>query len=168
MNCSRRNAPAAAERTAQDLLESVRVHFYAGGQPAHFHRDRRMLLYAVTWPAVWLERRGLFCSPHRYRSLVAERLDAIRAHGDPGRFGDYFPAYLLKCLQDFFDRHGDDLYCELKHIRNALDCLQASLAKCHRASEQSRRIEALAAAHRILHASRHAPSHPDPAQPLLF
>jgi len=115
-----------------------------------------------------VDRRGLFCSPDRYRSLVADRLDAIRAHGDPGRFGDYFPAYLLKCLQDFFDRHGDDLYCELKHIRNALECLQASLAKCQRASEQSRHIEAIASAHRILRAGTDTKPQPDPHQIALF
>ncbi len=168
MNCSHRSAPAGAERTAQDLLELIRVHFYAGGQPSAFHGDRRMLVYAVTWPAVWLERRSLFCSPRRYKALIEERLDAIRAHGEPARYGAYFPAYLLKCLQDFFGRHGDDLYVELKHIGNTLDCLQASPVFAERASEQSRRIEALAAAHRILHASRHATSHPDPAQPSLF
>jgi hypothetical protein len=159
---------SGAESTAEHLLEQVRVHFYAGSSPAQFHRDRRMLLYAVTWPAIWLERRDLFCSSARYRTLVEERLEAIRAHGDPARFGAYFPAYLLKGLQDFFLRHGDDLYVELKHVRNALESLTGSLVFAEHASEQSRRIEALAAAHRILHASRHPPSHPDPAQPLLF
>jgi hypothetical protein len=168
MNCSHRKAVPDGERTAHELLEQVRVHFYAGSQPARFHHDRRMLLYAVTWPAVWMERRGLFCSQRRYRTLIEERLDAIRAHGEPARYGAYFPAYLLKCLQDFFERHGDDLYIELKHIRNALESLRGSLVFAERASEQSRRIEALAAAHRILHASRHASSHPDPAQPSLF
>jgi hypothetical protein len=168
MNCSHRKAATGAESTAEDLLELVRVHFYAGSQPAQFLRDRRMLLYTVTWPAVWLERRGLFCSQRRYRALIQERLDAIRAHGEPARFGAYFPSYLLKCLQDFFDRHGDDIYVELKHVRNALESLQASLVFTPRESEQSCRIGALAAAHRILHASRHPPSHTDPRQPSLF
>lgn len=145
MNFSHRKAVPGVERTAQDLLELVRVHFYAGSQPAQFHRDRRMLLYAVTWPAVWLERRGLFCSQRRYKTLIAERLDAIRAHGEPARYGAYFPAYLLKCLQDFFQRHGDDLYVELKHVRNALESLQASLVFTERASYQrSRKTDPLA------------------------
>ena len=156
MNCSPpRKGPDLDERTIAALLESVRIHFYAPFQPVQFHRDRRMLLYALTWPAVWLERRGLFCSPQRYRALIIERLDAIRTHGDPARYGAYLPTYLLKCLQDFFDRHGEDLYHELKHIRNALESLQRSLSFAQRASEQSRHIEALAAAHRILRANRH-------------
>jgi hypothetical protein len=168
MNCSHRKVVPGGERTAHELLDSIRLRFYSTQPPASFHRDRRMLVYALTWPAVWLERRGLFCSPRRYRALIEDRLDAIRAHGEPARYGAYFPAYLLKCLQDFFDRHGDDLYVELKHVRNALESLHGSLVFAERASEQSRRIEALAAAHRILHVSRHAPSHPDPAQPSLF
>lgn len=57
--------------------------------------DQRMLLYALTWPAHWLERRGLFCSPHRYRTLIADRLDAIRAHGDHARYSAYFPSIRL-------------------------------------------------------------------------
>jgi hypothetical protein len=169
MNCSpHRNRAAPDKRTIEDLLESIRVHFYAGHRPAQFHRDRRMLLYAVTRPAAWLEHRGLFCSPRRYRQLVQERLDAVRAYGDPRVWADYFPRYLLKCLQSFFARHGDDLYHELKHIRNALESLQRSLVFAQRAAEQSRQIEALAAAHRVLQAGHHGRSHPDPGQLALF
>ena len=158
MNCSRRNDASVGQRTIDDLLESVRVRFYAANQPANFHRDRRMLLYALTWPAVWLERRGLFCSSHRYQVLITERLDAIRAHGEPARYGAYFPRYLLKCLQDFFDRHGDELYRELKHIRNAIESVCRSLSFAQQASARSRQIETLACAHRLLHAQRHARS----------
>jgi hypothetical protein len=169
MNCSpRRNERSADERTIEHLLEHIRVHFYADAQPANFHRDRRMLLFALTWPAHWLDRRGLFCSPRRYRTLITERLDAIRAHGEPARYGAFFPTYLLRCLQDFFERHGDDLYHELKHIRNAIESIQASLVLAQRASEQFRHIEAIAAAHRILRTERHSRSHPDPGQLALF
>ncbi len=125
-----------------------------------------MLLYALSWPATWLERRGLFCSSRRYRTLIVERLDAIRAHGDPQRYGDYFPRYLLKCLQDFFDRHGDELDGELKHIRNALDQVCGSLRFAEKASLQSRQIETLAAVHRLLRAQ--APATSDPRQMGLF
>ena len=160
-----------------DLLQSVRWHFYAdSADPTalrRFHRDRRMLLYALTWPAVWLERRGLTCSPQRYRSLLAERLDAIGAHGDPARYGGparhpnrpgpsypsngYFPRYLLKCLQDFFNRHGDDLYGELKHIRDALDQVLASARFAERVRDDARQLDILVSTHRLLHARLAAP-----------
>jgi hypothetical protein len=161
-----RPARAIGDAALDDLLHDVRLRFYGMQPPAAFHRDRRRLLYALTWPATWLERRGLFCSPARYRQLVSDRLDAIMAHGDHTQSGRYFPTYLLKCLQDFFDRHGDDLYGELKHIRNALDVVCGTLRFAEKASAQARQIETLAAAHRLLRAQVPSPS--DPRQMALF
>ncbi len=170
MNSSERTGQSAggvADDTLDDLLHDVRLRFYATQPVAAFRRDRRRLQYALTWPALWLERRGLFCSAQRYRTLVVERLDAIRAHGDCTRYGRYFPSYLLKCLQDFLDRHGDDLYRELKHIRNALDIACGALRFVEKASVQSRQIETLAAAHRLLRVQAQ-PAPPDPNQLPLF
>ncbi len=73
---------------------------------------------------------------------------------------------MLKCLQDFFDRHGDELDGELKHIRNALDQVCGSLRFAEKASLQSRQIETLAAVHRLLRAQ--APATSDPRQMGLF
>ena len=153
--------PATAiDDSIADLLQSVRWHFYGdAGDPTalqRFHRDRRMLLYALTWPAVWLERRGLTCSPNRYRSLIAERLDAIGAHGDPARWSGYFPRYLLKCLQDWFHRNGDDLYGDLKHLRNALDQVLTNVRLAARVQQHARQLDVLVATHRLLHAQRAA------------
>lgn len=140
--------------TATDeLLHSIRLRFYAQ-RPADYHRDRRRLLHAVTWPATWLDERGLTCSPQRYQTLIDQRLHAIAAHGDPARYGGYFPSYLLKCLQDWFDRHGEDLYCELKHIRNALDQLLASARFAERVQRHARQLDLLVSTHRLLESRR--------------
>lgn len=146
-------APAADE-----LLQAVRLRFYAR-RPAAYHRDRRWLLHAVTWPATWLDERGLTCSPQRYRTLIGERLHAIGAHGDPVLYSAYFPSYLLKCLQDWFDRHGDELYSELKHIRNALDQLLASARFAARVQSHARQLDLLVSTHRLLE-SRHTTRRP--------
>jgi hypothetical protein len=163
------------EQAVEELLDSIRGRFYTATDPLErgalrrFHRDRRMLLYALTWPATWLERRGLTCPPGRYRRLIDERLAAIAAHGDPACYGAFFPRYLLKCLQDFFARHGDDLYGDLKHIRNALDQVLASARFAARVRDDARQLDVLVATHRFLHA-RHQThrSRPDPAQLDLF
>jgi hypothetical protein len=144
---------ATVDRAARQLLEELRLRFYAG-HPRDFHRDRRMLLHALTWPATWLERRGLTCPAPRYRALIADRLAVIAARGDPARYGAYFPAYLLKCLQDWFDRYGEDLYHELKHIRNALDRVLASARFAAAVQRDARHIELLAATHRLIRAER--------------
>ena len=62
----------------EELLLAIRLRFYAG-RPGHYHRDRQRLLYALTWPATWLDERGLTCSPQRYHTLIEDRLQAIAA-----------------------------------------------------------------------------------------
>src|SRR5690606_31062507 len=151
--------------TATDeLLQSIRLRFYAR-RPADYLRDRRRLLHAVTWPATWLEQRGLTCSPQRYRTLVDERLHAIGAYGDPLLYSAYLPSYLLKCLQDWFHRHGDQLYDELKHIRNALDQLLASARFAGRVQRHARQLDLLVSTHRLLES--HRPKRPPAANDQL-
>ena len=148
------NGPAALEGAVPELLEVIRRRFYTKLPPAHFHRDRRMLLYALTWPAGWLDSRGLTCSPARYQALITERIEAICVHGDPARYGAYFPTYLLTCLQDWFQHRSDQLYAELKHIRNALDRILGSVSVLSEVQRHARHIELLATTHRLLHAHR--------------
>ena len=143
----------ALAATTEELLIAIRLRFYVH-QPADYHRHRQRLLYAVTWPATWLDARGLTCSPQRYQTLIEDRLLAIAAHGNPAAYGAYFPTYLLKCLQDFFDRHGDELYGELKHIRNALDQLLASARFAERVQRHARQLDLLVSTHRLIE-SRH-------------
>ncbi len=146
--------------TTEELLLAIRLRFYAD-RPGHYHRDRQRLLYALTWPATWLDERGLTCSPQRYHTLVEDRLQAIAAHGNPAAYGAYFPTYLLKCLQDFFGRYGDELYSELKHIRNALDQLLASARFAERVQRHARHLDLLVATHHLIetrHANRATPA----------
>jgi len=159
-------APIAT--VVSELLAAVQKRFYSAQPPRNFHCDRRMLLYALTWPAVWLERRGLTCSSRRYRALMAERLADIAVHGDPARYGAYFPAYLLKCLQDWFQHHGDELYDELKHIRNALDQVLASVRFAADVRGDAQHTELLAATHRLIHAQRAQREKSDDRQLSLF
>jgi hypothetical protein len=159
-----RSAPL--EGAIPELLEVLRRRFYARQPPSHFHRG--MLLYALTWPAGWLDSRGLTCSPARYHALIVDRLDAICSHGDPTRYGAYLPSYLLKCLQDWFQHRSDDLYAELKHIRNALDRILGSVASTSEVQLHARHIELLAATHRLLHPQRKRPVAPNAGQMSLF
>lgn len=146
-----------AEATLAVLLEDLRGRFYAGEDPHAFYRDRRALAKAVSWPALWLDRRGVNCTQDRYRALVVARLEAIKQHGVPSKFGAFLPGYLLKCLQDWFAWHGEELYQELKHARNAMEVALLSIGfddesdgkpRCDRNTQDS--IEALAGLHRIL------------------
>lgn len=160
-------AVSTVDAAVRQLLEEVRLRFYAG-RPREFYRDRRMLLYALTWPGTWLERRGLTCPAVRYKAIIDERLANIAAHGDARHYSAYFPAYLLKCLQDWFDRYGEDLYCELKHIRNALDQVLTSVRFAAKVQRDAQHVELLAATHRLIRSKRDAQSKPNGRQMTLF
>ena len=108
-----------------------------------------MLLYALPWPAKWLDQRGLQVSAQQYETLITQRLKSIVHHGDRQRYECYFPRYLLKCLQDWFAHHGDELYEELKHVRNQLHSIEALMQGC--ASQRAEDIVTpMARAHAIL------------------
>jgi hypothetical protein len=152
-----------------ELLAAVQRRFYpATARRSQYYRDRRMLVYALSWPAVWLSHRGLTCAPVRYRALLVARLDAIAEHGDPEKYGAYFPAYLLKCLQNWFQHHGEELYDELKHVRNALDQVLASASFAAEVRADGEKVDVLATAHRLIAARRPVKKESDPAQLRLF
>lgn len=161
--------PVTDDTAVRELLDGVRDRFYATRPPREFYRDRRMLLYALTWPGTWFDRRGLTCAVGRYKAIVLQRLAEIAVHGDPQRYGAYFPTYLLKCLQDWFGHHGDELYAELKHIRNALDQVLANATLADNVRHDGRHVEILAATHQLLHAQRERrPPSTDARQLSLF
>lgn len=166
MNSFNHHQPANDEPLLASLLAELQRRFYRTQSVSVFQRDRRRLLYALSWPASWLERRGLDCTLTRYRAIVVARLDAIRTKGDPACYGAYFPNYLLKCLQDSFEHHGDALYEELKHVRNALEGAWGALRFSEKVVQQNRQIENLAAVHRLLHTQ--SPHLNDPRQLTLF
>jgi hypothetical protein len=112
------------------LLAQIKRRFYDPyPYPRRYYKDERMLLYTVTWPAAWLDRRALPIAAPDYQALLTRRLDDIASHGDPKRFRSHFPTYLLKTIQDWFAHHGDELYEKLKHVRNQLHDIETLLAR---------------------------------------
>jgi hypothetical protein len=158
---ARRPQMTTAQATLVALLAELRRRFYAQLDQSLFYRDRRALARALTWPALWLDRRGVYCSQARYQALLIARLEAIQEHGDAGKHGAFFPAYLLKCLQDWFAWHGEELYLELKHARNAIEIALLSVgfddeSRGKPRSDRSTQdpIVALASLHRVLGANK--------------
>ena len=137
----------------QPLLDQIKAQFYDHKQPEkRFYQDRRMLLYALTWPAKWLDQRGLPITPQSYQQLITQRLQDIQTHGVAQHQFRYFPRYLLKCIQDWFAHHGDELYEQLKHVRNQLCTIETLLQQSadSDAEPQHALITRMADAHQIL------------------
>lgn len=126
-----------------------------------------MLLYALTWPAKWLNERALPITSKRYQNLILQRLDAIAQHGQPASYLPCFPRYLLKALQDWFTWHGEDLYDELKHIRNSLPNLIHLIHQLPTRNSPDI-VTPLAQAHAILAIRYHRKKPPQPKQLTLF
>jgi len=82
-----------------EVLRYIHKHIYEECSEA-FQNDRRRLLYALTWPAAWLDSQALRMHRKDYRGMLMDKLEQIHAHGNPARYRAYFPKYLLKCLQD--------------------------------------------------------------------
>ena len=122
-----------------------------------------MLLYTVTWPATWLDRRGLPTTSQAYQKLLIERLDDIAQHGDPQRNSSYFPRYLLKTIQDWFAHHGEELYEELKHVRNQLCGIEALLRSQPTQSAEDV-VTPIAQAHAVLAVQCRRKKHADAKQ----
>ena len=132
-----------------NVLRYIRKHIYGEGNES-FQNDRRRILYALTWPAAWLDSHALRMHSQDYQRMLMDKLKQIHAHGDPACYRAYFPRYLLKCLQDHCRHHHETLYRELKHasysIEHILDHLQSS---------QPEHTTVLAQAHALLCQKQH-------------
>ena len=137
----------------EPLLAQIKTQFYDHKQPERrYHQDQRMLLYALTWPAQWLDHRGLPITPVAYQKLIKNRLHDIATHGQPKHYRRTFPRYLLKCIQDWFQHHGDELYEQLKHVRNQLTTIENLLKQNTQSTQdnQHAHLTRLAETHQIL------------------
>jgi len=151
------------------LLDHIKRHFYdTSPYPKKYYKDQRMLLYAITWPATWLEQRALPISSEDYQKLITKRLHDIVKHGDPKRFHKHFPIYLLKTLQDWFAHHGDTLYDKLKHIRNHLSTIQAIINQNATNEAPEDIVTPMAQAHAILAKQYRRKNRKDTRQLKLF
>lgn len=104
-----------------DLLNSIRNQFYADAAPGQFQKDRNFLLTRVVlWPACYLDKRGVTLPPARYKAILLDVFNGIKAHGQTGAV-KYWPGYLMHCVQTHFRIHGEDYYNEGKALRATLD-----------------------------------------------
>lgn len=131
------------------VLRYIRKNIYDRNN-AQFQRDRRMLLYALTWPAAWLDSQALRMHPKDYQFMLMDKLAQITRHGDPAHYRAYFPRYLLKCLQDHCHHHQQTLYTQLKHASYSIEHILDSLK-----NSQPDHTTVLAQAHALLRQSHH-------------
>lgn len=115
--------PTSTEPTEElinTLLTHLNAQFYSEGNPKRFFQDQRQLVGVLTWPATWLNQRGITLPLDRYEKILREIIAGIQRHGDTGKI-KHFPAYFEHTVKQWFVHNGESLYEELKSIRNVLD-----------------------------------------------
>jgi len=134
------------QKLIQTLLDNIQQRFYTKKPKQLFYNDKKMLTYAITWPAGWMQNKQLHCTSKRYMHIIEQRLDDILKHGNPTHYQLYFPRYLLKCLQDYFYHNLDQLYYEFTHLGNVIKRIDSILSHPHTAT-QHKHIEVMARTH---------------------
>jgi hypothetical protein len=81
-----------------DFLRQLRA-FYPCDKP--FYQQRRYLIQAITYPARWVHKRGVFLPEADHRAILDEIISGIRKHGNLATVRN-FGVYFLDCVQRHF------------------------------------------------------------------
>lgn len=156
----------APDAMVDRLLGLVFEIFYKGGDGRRWLQDQKPLLMVLTWPAVWLNQRGVGMPAAEYETKMRDIIGIIARHGDLAKI-KLVPAYLGDCVRKHFAHHGDEIYAARKHVRAALD-VAALQGRAAAAAPDA--VPALVAAHAVLATGRKAarPRKTDDLQGSLF
>ena len=146
------------------ILQYIRKHFYKT-HDTRYHTDKTMLLYALTWPATWLDQHALRITPEHYQTLLTEQLHKIQQHGDPKHYDNYFPRYLLTCLQRWIHHNHDTLYEQLKHASHSIEQIANHIAAIQ---PEHNHTTLLAQAHQILSQNYRRKNNPEPSNQITL
>lgn len=163
---------AHAETDAPDamvdrLLGLVWETFYKGQDGRKWLQEQRPLIRVLTWPAVWLNERGVGMPVADYEAKLREIIATIARHGNRAEIR-HVPAYLGDCIRAHFQHHGDEIYEARKHVRNALDMALLKGLPARPAMPDA--VPSLVAAHAVLATARRPskPARTDASQGTLF
>lgn len=170
--------PRAEQTPAElvaELMGVVRRQFYpdslvedARAQKRWFQDSHLIKSWVVLWPAAWLEERGVWLSPERYRGALLEIFDEIKRHGDTGAVQSW-PRYLAVCVQSRFKLRAEEFLAEGKAARDVVERVALGLAKPTKADAARRGadvVRALAEAKAVLRQAGKRPKKPAAAPTL--
>ena len=137
------------QEIVSDVMSFIRQKFYADADPKRWFQDANYLKRCVvTWPAKWLNGRGVTLPADRYKAIVLDILMDVCRHGKTGVV-KFWPGYLAKCVQDRFHHKGDDYYEEGKSLRTVLERTLGTL-QVRPDTKRQDAVETLATLHSIL------------------
>ena len=116
------------------LLQFVRAGFYRDCPDRWFADQHFIRRKVLTWPAIWLDKRGVTLSPDRYKEILVGIFSTIKTHGNTESVR-YWPGYLLHCVQEHFKHNEENIYEEAKSLRNKTEAVMLAF---HRATDAQR------------------------------
>jgi hypothetical protein len=100
------------EQFVEEMLRQIRREFL-GKNDKRFYQERSMLIEAITWPAIWMDKRGARMPASGYRRILRIVIGTIKRHGNQVKFRR-FSLYLFKAVQEHMDHHGEEYYYQAK------------------------------------------------------
>ena len=117
-----------SQELTNDLLGFIQRKFYEG-DAVEFNKDKRRLLkWAVLWPATYMDERGVTLPPDRFKQIFTETIILALEQGNTGGI-KYRPAWIGKVIQSHWKIHWEEIYAEAKSSRSLADHALAMLGK---------------------------------------
>lgn len=113
-----------AARFVEEMLRLIRSAFFAKHTDKRFYQERTLLIEAITWPAKWMNERGVQAPASLYRRILAIVIETIKRKGNRAKIRR-FSVYFLHSVQEHLKHHGDEYYYEAKAARPIGDILPA-------------------------------------------
>lgn len=146
-----------------ELLGVVRRQFYpdslvddARAQKRWFQEQHLIKSWVILWPAAWLDEKGVWLTPERYKAALLSIFNEVKQHGDTGAV-KHWPRYLATCVQSRFKVRAEEFLEEGKAARTVVERVSLGLATPEKAAPARRGadvVKALAAAKAVLRQGR--------------
>jgi hypothetical protein len=107
---------SAVTHFVEEMLRLIRREFFVQHTDKRFFQERSMLIQAITFPAHWMNDRGVRLPASGYRRILGTVIGTIKRHGNRAKI-QRFSVYFLHSVQEHMKHHGDEYYAAAKAAR---------------------------------------------------
>lgn len=136
-----------------DLLRIIRNQFCPDMTVKQWCQNQNFFKRVLTYPASWLNKKGVTLPPARYQAIIRDLLLDIKTNRAAATV-KHWPGYLLHCFQEHFRHHGETYYDEAKAFRNLTERALFAASRSVVASEGPDPVQVYAQANAILAAPK--------------
>jgi hypothetical protein len=165
LHVEQRPSISVSEQFMADMVPMIRRQFCPKWDDKAWNSHLWIVQRAVTYPAAWLNKRGLFVSAERYRELFLELLQDIKRNAREEM--KFPPGYLLHCIQQHMRFNADRYNNEGKDARSIAERTLAT-AQARSGRDPGELVKTLAEASRLIQKPGRRRRVTAPQEPTLF